>query len=223
MFNCLTSGQKGYSWNCLTNNSKTPKLLTNADNNTKKFVYSFFYSIRNDSSFFKALWVSPQMHQANISHPWTIHSCNLEQLLVLRLYESVGECTSPLVQHLPRVAYPCLQSRTTLHHHVKQPASVRSRVCRRKAILALLDQLIRFGQRESLTIHASSGSGRMSEESSAQPVDMLQSVAARWRCTKWFGKWKFPGSHPSNYLWSQTTLNINDYMTLFHFIQGHIV
>ena len=69
-------------------------------------------------------------------------------------------------------------------HHVKQPASVRSRVCRRKAIHALMDQLTRFGQRESLTVHASSGSGRMSALSSAQSVDMLQSVAARWHCTK---------------------------------------
>ena len=72
-------------------------------------------------------------------------------------------------------------------HHVKQLVSVRSRVCCRKAILALLDQLTSFGQRESLTIHASSGSGRMSAVSSAQSVKMLQSVAARWRCSKWFG------------------------------------
>ena len=97
-------------------------------------------------------------------------------------------------------------------HHVKQPVSVRSRFCRRKAILALLDQLTSFGQRESLTIHASSDSGRMSAVSSAQSVNMLQSVAARWRWTKWLGNRKFPGSHPSNYLWSQTLLNINDYM-----------
>ena len=33
-------------------------------------------------------------------------------------------------------------------HHVKQPVSVRSRVRRRKAILALLDQLTSFGQRK---------------------------------------------------------------------------
>ena len=39
-------------------------------------------------------------------------------------------------------------------HHVKQPVSVRSQVCCRKAILALLDQSTSFGQRESLTIHA---------------------------------------------------------------------
>jgi hypothetical protein len=69
-------------------------------------------------------------------------------------------------------------------HHVKKPVSVRSRVCRRKAILALLDQLTSFGQRESLMIHNSSGSGRMSAVSSAQSFDMLQSVVARWRGTK---------------------------------------
>ena len=97
-------------------------------------------------------------------------------------------------------------SRPMRINHVKQPFSVRSRVCRRKAILALLDQLTSFGQRESLTIHASSGSGRMSAVSSAQSVEMLQSVATRWRCSKWFGNQKFQGGHPSNYLWSQTLL-----------------
>ena len=30
---------------------------------------------------------------------------------------------------------------------------------------------------------------------------------------KWFGNQKFPGGHPLNYLWSQTLLNINDYIT----------
>ena len=79
--------------------------------------------------------------------------------------------------------------------------------------VALLDQLTSFGERESLMIQASSSSGRMSAVSSTKSVDMLQSVAARWRCTKWFGNWKFPGSHPSKYLWSLTFLNINDYMT----------
>ena len=58
-------------------------------------------------------------------------------------------------------------------HHVKQPVSVRSRVGRRKAILALLDQFTSFGQRELLTIHASSGSARMSAVSSGKSVDML--------------------------------------------------
>ena len=43
--------------------------------------------------------------------------------------------------------------------------------------------------------------------------NMLQSVAARWRCTKLFWNQKFPGSHPYNYLFSQTLLNINDYVT----------
>ena len=31
----------------------------------------------------------------------------------LWLYELVDECSSPLVEHLPRVADPCMQSRTT--------------------------------------------------------------------------------------------------------------
>ena len=44
---------------------------------------------------------------------WTFHGCNLEQILFLRLYESVDECTSPLVKHLPRVDDPFMQSRTT--------------------------------------------------------------------------------------------------------------
>ena len=68
--------------------------------------------------------------------------------------------------------------------HVKQPVSEQSRVCRRKAIVALLDQLTIFGQRESLMIHASSGSGRISAVSSAQSVHLMQSAVARWRCTK---------------------------------------
>ena len=76
-------------------------------------------------------------------------------------------------------------------HHVKQPVSVWSQVCCRKAIHALLDQLTSFGQRESLTIHASSGSGQMSAVCSAQSVKMVQSVAARWHCSKWFVNWEF--------------------------------
>ena len=57
---------------------------------------------------FKALQVSPQMHQSNTSHACTIHGCNLEKLLVLRLYELVDECTSPLVEHLPYMANLCM-------------------------------------------------------------------------------------------------------------------
>ena len=84
-------------------------------------------------------------------------------------------------------------------HHVKQPVSVWSRVCCKKAILAL-DQLTTFRQRESLTIHYSSGSGRMSAVSSAQSVEMLQSVAARGHCSKWFWNKKFQGGHQSKNL-----------------------
>ena len=35
--------------------------------------------------------------------------------LFLRLHKSVDKYTSPLVEHLPRVADPCMQSRTTPH------------------------------------------------------------------------------------------------------------
>ena len=94
---------------------------------------------------------------------------------------------------------------------MKQPVSVRSRVRCRKAFPALLDQLTGFGQRESMTIHAISGPGQKSAVSSAQTVEMLQSVAARWRFLKWLGNLKFQGGHPFNYLWSQTLLNFNDY------------
>ena len=55
-----------------------------------------------------------------------------------------------------------------------------------------------------LTIHARSGCGRMSAVISAHSSRC---------CTKWFGNRKFPGSQPSNYFWSQTLLNFNDYMT----------
>ena len=58
----------------------------------------------------KALQVGPQMHQSNTSHAWPIHRNNS---LFLRLYESVGECTSPLVEHLPHMADPCMHFRTT--------------------------------------------------------------------------------------------------------------
>ena len=105
--------------------------------------------------------------------------------------------------------------------NVKQPVSAKSRVCCRKTILALLDQLTSFGQRESLTNQATSGSGRMSAVSSAQSDKMLQSVAASWHCLKRFGNQKFHGGHPSNYLWSQTLLNFNDYI-LSHIDLGYI-
>ena len=48
--------------------------------------------------------------------------------------------------------------------------------------------------------HAQKGSSRMIAVSSAQAVEMLQSVAARWRRLKWLGNGKFQGGHPSNYL-----------------------
>ena len=69
-------------------------------------------SIRNDSSFLR-LYTNAPLHQSNTSHAWTFHGCNLEQVLVLSLCESVNECTSPLVKHLPCVDDQCTQSKTT--------------------------------------------------------------------------------------------------------------
>ena len=67
--------------------------------------------------FFKVLQVGPQMHRSTSQTPskcrpstgaiWNNSSC-------LRLYKLVNECTSPLVEHLPRMDNPCMQSRTTL-------------------------------------------------------------------------------------------------------------
>ena len=53
---------------------------------------------------------SASVHQLNTSHTWTIHRCNLEQLLLLRLYKVVGECTSPPVENLPRLDDSCMKS-----------------------------------------------------------------------------------------------------------------
>ena len=57
----------------------------------------------------KALWVGPQMHQSTSPPVGAIWNNSL----FLRLYESVDKCTSPLVEHLPRVDDPCIQFRTT--------------------------------------------------------------------------------------------------------------
>ena len=70
-------------------------------------------------------------------------------------------------------------------HSVKRPTSVQSRVC--------------LCRRSSLKIHVSGGSRQRIATSSYQSVEMLQLVAARWCCTKWFSNWKFPGGHPSNH------------------------
>ena len=63
---------------------ETPNLLNDVDNsnhiffsNKKKFNLELLL-------VFKALQVRPQMHQSNTSHAWTIHGCNLEQLLVFK-------------------------------------------------------------------------------------------------------------------------------------------
>ena len=67
---------------------------------------------------FKALWVGRQVHQSTSRTPPT-HGRSMYAIqnnsLFLGLYESVEECTSPLVKHLPRVGDPCMQSRTTPH------------------------------------------------------------------------------------------------------------
>ena len=118
---------------------------------------------------------------------------------------------------LPRQSKPvCLRQLWKKNSCFLFPTMWNSRSLCGAESVALLDQLTSFGQRESLTIHGSCGSGRMSAVSSAQSVEMLQFVAARWRCSKWFWNQKFQGGHPSNYLWSQTLLNFNDYVTGSH-------
>ena len=44
----------------------------------------FFLETNFTNSIRKALWVGPQMRQSITSHAWTIHGCNLEQLLVFK-------------------------------------------------------------------------------------------------------------------------------------------
>ena len=84
-----------------------------------------------------------------------------------------------------------------------------------QATLALLDQFTSFRQRESLTIHASSGSGRMSTVSYAQSVDLrcCSLLPLDGAAQNGLGIKKLQGGHPTNYLWSQTLLNFNDCMT----------
>ena len=64
---------------------ETPNLSTGADNSTNIFFSNFFKIFFFETTpRFKALQVSPQMHQSNTSHAWTIHGCNLEQLLIFK-------------------------------------------------------------------------------------------------------------------------------------------
>ena len=73
------------------------------------------YAIQNISSF-RALRVGQRVHQSTSRTPpmrgQSMYAIQNNSLF-LGLYESVNECTSPLVKHLPRVDDPCMQSRTT--------------------------------------------------------------------------------------------------------------
>ena len=91
---------------------------------------------------------------------------------------------------------PSLNDHHLMSHHVKRP-SEQICVCRRSF----------------LTIHARSGLRRRIAVTSAQSVKMLQSVAARWCCTQWFGNRKFTGGHPSKLKRSETLLYFIDHMT----------
>ena len=72
-------------------------------------------SIRNNFMFLRLYEL---VHKCTSHTPLThgpFTSAIWNNSLFLRLYESADECTSPLVEHLPRVADPCMQSRTTPH------------------------------------------------------------------------------------------------------------
>ena len=66
---------------------------------------------------FKALRVDQRVHQSTSHAPQTRGQSMYavqNNSLFLGLYESVDECTSQLVEHLPSVDDPCMQSITTL-------------------------------------------------------------------------------------------------------------
>ena len=75
---------------------------------------------------FKALSVCPQMHQSTSqTHPMHGHSTGAiwNNSSFLRLYKSVNECTSPIVEHLPHMDNLYIQSRTAGGHDPAQPAA----------------------------------------------------------------------------------------------------
>ena len=77
---------------------ETPNLSTNAENSHNNFFWNKLWRKKIQSGStpcFKALQVGPQMHQLNTSHAWSIHGCNLEQLLVFKLSEDAPGLLRP--------------------------------------------------------------------------------------------------------------------------------
>ena len=89
--------------------------FVNFDNSTNIFFQKikFKHVIWNDSSFLGLYnWVHKCTSGTPLTHaPFTGAIWN--NSLFLGLYDLVDECTSLLVEHLPCVADPCMQSRTT--------------------------------------------------------------------------------------------------------------
>ena len=73
------------------------------------------YAIQNNPSFEGSMSPS-RVHQSTSQTPSTrgrsMYAIQNNSLF-LGLYESVDKCTSPLVEHLPRMDNSCMQSRTT--------------------------------------------------------------------------------------------------------------
>ena len=94
---------------------ETPNFSTDADNSTNIcFDKKLFKKIQSGTTpCFKALRVGPQMHQLNTVRCEPFMGAIWNNSLFLRLYESVDKCTSPLVEHLPIMVDPCMQSRIT--------------------------------------------------------------------------------------------------------------
>ena len=103
----------------------TKNLSTNADSRTNTILKrlrdlslkKYIYINPEQLLVFKALQIGAQMHQsgsrtAPTRGPSTGVIWNNSSFL--RLYKSVDECTSPIVEHLPRMDNPCMQLRTTL-------------------------------------------------------------------------------------------------------------
>ena len=99
---------------------ETQNLLTDADRSPNIFVV---VEKRRRKKFnleqllvFKALRVGPQMHQS-ISRTPPTHGPSTGAIwtnsLFLRLYGLVHKCTSPSVEHLPRMDLPWVPSGTT--------------------------------------------------------------------------------------------------------------
>ena len=76
----------------------------------------FYTEAKYILSIFKALWVGQRVHQSTSRTPPTggrsMYAIQNNSFF-LGLYELVDECTSSLVEHLPHMNNPCMQSRTT--------------------------------------------------------------------------------------------------------------